>query len=62
MSSEYCHEVSTRVVDAVEELTRRGQKARDAATDVIARGAHEVARSAREVERFEDAAKAAGTP
>ncbi len=59
-ASEYYEQVSTRVVDAVEELTRRGQKARDAAADVVARGAHEVARGAHEVERFADAAKAAG--
>ena len=59
-ASEYGDEVSTRVVDAVEDLTSRGQKVRDAAADVVARGAHEVARGAHEVERFADAAKAAG--
>src|SRR5450755_3181651 len=60
-ASEYCDEVGTRVGDAVEEFTARGQKVRDAAADVIASGAHEVARGAREVERFADAAaKAAG--
>ncbi len=59
-ASEYCDEVNTRVVDAVEELTSRGRQARDAAADVVARGAHEVARGAHEVERFADAAKAAG--
>jgi gas vesicle protein len=59
-ASEYYEQVSTRVVDAAEELTSRGQKARDATADVIARGAHEVARGAHEVERFADAAKAAG--
>ena len=66
-ASEYYEQVSTRVVDAVEELTSRGQKARDAAADLVARGAHEVARGAHEVargahevERFADhAAKAA---
>jgi gas vesicle protein len=67
-ASEYYEQLSTRVVDAVEELTSRGKKARDAAAGVVARGAHEVARSAHEVargahevERFADhAAKAAG--
>ncbi len=67
-ASEYYEQVSTRVVDAVEELTSRGQKARDAAADVVVRGAHEVARGAHEVahgahevERFADqVAKAAG--
>ena len=60
-ASEYYDDVGTRVGDAVEELTDRGQKVRDAAADVIASGAHKVARGAREVERFADAAaKAAG--
>ena len=59
-ASEYYEQVSTGVVDAVEELASRGQKARDAVADVVARGAHEVARGAHEVERFADAAKAAG--
>lgn len=67
-ASEYYDQVSTRVVDAVEELTSKGQRARDAAADLVvrgahevARGAHEVARGAHEVERFADrAAKAAG--
>ena len=66
-ASEYYEQVSTRVGDAVEDLTSKGLKARDAAAGVVARaahevarGAHEVARGAHEVERFADqAAKAA---
>ena len=42
-ASEYCDQVRIRAVDAVEELSSRGQKTRDAAA-VVARGAHEVAR------------------
>jgi gas vesicle protein len=67
-ASEYYEDASTRVADAVEDLTSRGRKARAAAADVVARGAHQVARGAHEVargahqvERFADqAAKAAG--
>ena len=67
-ATEYYQQVSTRVGNAVEELASRGQQARDAAADIVARGAqelargaHEVARGAQEVERFADhAAKAAG--
>jgi gas vesicle protein len=60
-ASKYRDEVGTRVGDAVEELTSRGQKVRDAAADIVARGAHEVAGGAREVERFANAAaKAVG--
>ena len=56
-ATERYQQASTRVVDAVDDLTSRGQKARDAAADVVARGAHEVARGANEVERFAVAAK-----
>ena len=64
----YYEEASTRVGDAVGDLTSGGRKAREAAADVVARGAHnvargahEIARGAREVERFADqTAKAAG--
>jgi hypothetical protein len=51
------------VTDAVDDLSKKGQKARSAAADVVsrgahevARGAHEVARNAQEVERFADKA------
>jgi len=64
-ASDYYDQVSSRVGDAVEDLTNRGQRARDAAADVVVRGAHEVARganevarSAHEVERFAEGAKA----
>jgi gas vesicle protein len=42
--------LSTRVVDAVDDLTRKGQAVRDDVADVVARSAHEV-------ERFAVAAK-----
>ena len=59
--SEYCDAVRTGVSDTVEELANQGQKVRDAAADIVTRGAHEVGRGAREVERWADAtAKAAG--
>jgi len=48
-ASGYYEQVSTRVVDAVEELTSRGQTARDAAAGVVVRGAHEVGRFADQV-------------
>jgi gas vesicle protein len=57
-ASGYYDDVSTRVVEAVEELTAKGQEVRDAVADVVARSAHEVARGAREIERVADAAKA----
>lgn len=57
-------EASTRVGEAVDELTRKGQGVRDDVADAVAHGAHEVERSAREVargahevERFANAAK-----
>jgi gas vesicle protein len=50
-ASGYYDQVSGRVGDVVDDLTSRGQKARDAAADVVARGAHEVGRGAREVGR-----------
>jgi gas vesicle protein len=67
-ASEYYEEASSRVGDAVEDLTSSGQTAREAAADLVARGAHKVARGAQkvargahEVERFADqTAKAAG--
>jgi gas vesicle protein len=70
-ASGYYEQVSGRVSDAVDDLTSRGQQARDAAADVVARGAQEVGRGARgvgrgaaevarnahEVERFAEGAK-----
>ena len=67
----YYEAVSGRVSDAVDDIASRGQKARDAAADVVARGAREVgrgargvgrgavevARSAHEVERFAEGTK-----
>lgn len=57
-ASGYYDDVSTRVAEAVDELTAKGQEVRDAVADAVSRGAHEVARGAREVERVADAAKA----
>lgn len=48
-SDEYEH-ASTRVVEAVDELTRKGQHVRDNLAEAVAHGAHEV-------ERFAAAAK-----
>ena len=48
-SDEYEH-ASTRVVEGVDELARKGQHIRDNVADAVARGAHEV-------ERFAAAAK-----
>ena len=50
-ASEQCQQASTRVGEAVDELTRRGQDVRDDVADAVARGAHEVERGAHEVER-----------
>ena len=59
-ASEYCGEVSARVVGAVEDLSTRATKARDSAADVVAQGARQVAHGAQIVERFADAAKRTG--
>lgn len=48
-AAEYYEEASTRVGDAVKDLTSRGRKAREAAADVVARGAHNVARDSVQV-------------
>ena len=48
--SERYQQVSTRVVDAVDDLTKKGQSVRDDVADAVAHGAHEV-------ERFATAAK-----
>ncbi len=50
-ASEQYQQASTRVGEAVDELTRRGQDVRDDVADAVARGAHEVERGAHEVER-----------
>ena len=44
-------DVVERVADVADDMTRRGQAARDGVADVVARGAHEVGRGAREVVR-----------
>ena len=44
-------DVVDRVIDAADDVTRRGQAARDDVADTVARGAHEVGRGAREVVR-----------
>ena len=49
--------VANRVADAADDVTRRGQAVRDDVADVVALGAHEVGRTAREVEQFAMAAK-----
>jgi len=49
-ASDQYEQASTRVGDAVDELTRKGQGVRDDMADAVARGA-------REVERFATAAK-----
>ena len=43
--------VANRVADVADEVTRRGQAARDDLADVVARGAYEVGRGARDVVR-----------
>ena len=56
-ASEQYQQTSTCVVEAVEELTRKGQDIRDEVAETVARGAHEVGRGAKEVERFARSAK-----
>lgn len=50
-------DVVERVADVADDITRRGQAARDDVADAVARGAHEVGRGAREVEHFAKASK-----
>jgi gas vesicle protein len=50
-------DVVERVADVADDVTRRGQAARDDVADAVARGAHEVGRGAREVEQFAMASK-----
>ena len=45
------------VADVADDMTRRGQAARDGVADAVARGAHDVGRGAREVEQFAKASK-----
>ena len=45
-ASEQYEQASTRVGEAVDDLTRQGQDARDDVADAVARGAHEVERYA----------------
>jgi len=45
-ASEQYQQATTRVGEAVDELTRKGQDARDNVADTVARGAHEVERYA----------------
>jgi len=52
-ASDHYQQASTRVGDAVDELTRQGRGARDDVADAVARGAHEV-------ERYATAAKTDG--
>ena len=63
-ASERLQGVATRVADVVErvadvadDVTRRGQAARDDVADAVARGARQVVRSARDVEQFATASK-----
>lgn len=50
-------ELRQRVADIADDVTRRGQAARNDVADAVARGAHEVGRGAREVEQFAKASK-----
>jgi hypothetical protein len=45
-ASEQYQQASTRVGEAVDELTRKGQGVRDDVAEAVARGAHEVERYA----------------
>jgi gas vesicle protein len=56
-ASEKYRQASTRVTGAVDDLTQRGQDVRDDIAGAVARGAHEVAHDAREVERVATAAR-----
>jgi gas vesicle protein len=56
-ASEQYQQASTRVGEAVDELTRKGQGVRDDVADALARGAREVGRGANEVERYATAVK-----
>jgi gas vesicle protein len=45
-ASERYQQTSTRVTEAIDEVTRKGQDVRDNVADAVARGAHEVERYA----------------
>ena len=55
--SEKYRQASTRVANVVDDLTEQGQDVRDDIAGAVARGAHEVAHGAREVERVATAAR-----
>ena len=55
--SEKYRQASTRVAEVVDDLTQQGQDIRDDIAGAVARGAHEVAHGAREVERVATAAR-----
>jgi gas vesicle protein len=46
-ASQQYQQASTRIGEAVADLTQKGQDVRDAASEAVARGAHEVKRHAR---------------
>ena len=46
-TSKRIEQTTTRVADAVEDLTKTGQSVRDGVADAVARGAHEVERVAK---------------
>jgi gas vesicle protein len=50
-------DVVERVAGVADDMTRRGQAARDDVADAVARGARDVGRGAREVEQFAKASK-----
>jgi hypothetical protein len=56
-ASEKYHQASARVAEVVDDLTQRGRDVRDDIAGAVARGAHEVAHGAREVERVATAAR-----
>ncbi len=56
-AAERVQAVASRVADVADDVTRRGQAVRDDVADVVARGAHEVGRTARDIEQFATASK-----
>jgi gas vesicle protein len=48
-ASKHYEQASTRVADAVDDLTKKGQSVRNDVADVVARGAQEVERVAKAV-------------
>jgi gas vesicle protein len=56
-ASEQYRRTKLRVTDAVDDLTRKGQEARDGVCDAVAHGAQEVERYATDVERYATDAK-----